>query len=317
MNEEVKEVGEELTAEETQSAKDLGLIKDEAEDATDSQEKDEPKEGKEEKTNDAPVDPASFDEMDEAYSKDEKTFHNKFTPNAKALYFKFKRNRQLRQEAQEAAEQATRDRDYLTIKEKAYQKKLTAVNEILDRIDAGDETVTTADVRKVLAFKEEQKEQEEKPVEKPVEKPKQPDQKMLDEKCKNTELLGRSKYPDFDRYVALANDVVAKDNDFAAMITKAYVDPEVDEEELLEKIVKLARTHRDFYKEPEKKKDTPADRIVANSQKKKTSASITGGSGRAPSGYEDLTPEDIIGMSVEEYNKIPNDVRLKLLKQVS
>jgi len=318
-----------LSLEEIKAGRDAGIIPkeekedDKTEEAEVSEKKEEEPAAEEKQDEDSkPLDPADFDQMEEAYNKDEKKFHKNFTSNAKALYFKHKRNKQLRQEAQEALDEAQKEKEFLSVQTKSYQKQLSDIEALIDRIDSGDENITTADIRKVIAFKK--AEQERKEESKPEDKKAGPDEKQkkyLAEKEKNTDLLGRSKYEDFDRYIELAKEVVDKDRDLADVITRAYINPEVDEEQLVEKIVKVARTHPKFGEKPKEKKDEQQndkiDRIVANANKKKSSAALTTGSGRREIGYDDLTVEDVSQMSQKQWNSLPDNVRERLMKAVS
>lgn len=336
-----------LDEKEVKSAKEHGFIKDDKKkedkkkeeakkqkDDDDWDEDDSDDKPKEKKDDEKQIDPSTFDEMDESFKKDQGKFHKNFSANAKALYFKFKRNRQLRQDAESAREKAEKDRDFLAIQEKSRLKQLAEINDILDRIDAGDDKITTADIRKAIAFKKEEKQREEedagtdkKEDKKPSPEEQKKHQEYLQEKSKNSELLGKSKYEDFDRYVELANEIVAKDKDMAAMVTRAFNDPEVDEEQLMEKIVRVARMHEDFYNKPEdkeedvkkekveKKDSKEIDRMVANANKKKTSASLTGGSGRREVSFDDLTLEDVSKMNRAQYDKLPKAVRERILRE--
>lgn len=311
--EQSQEIG--LTESEIATAKEHGLIKDE-----EPEKEEKVEEKKEEKEEEVKVlDPESFDEMEEAHSANEDKFHKSYTPNAKALYFKYKRQKQLRQEAQVLAEKAEKDRDYVNTQTKAYQKKLKDVNDILDRIDNGDENLTTADIRKIVALREAQAQAEDKKEE--TKKPEVQQERYLRQKSKDTYELGVSKHPDFNRYVDLCNEIVKQDKDIALIITSAFNDPEVDESELVNKIVRYARMHPDFEKKEVVQKDakekSDIDRIVENSKKKKTSAAITGGSGGRRVSYDELTLEDVAKMNRSEYDKLPKEVRERILKQAS
>lgn len=328
-----------LDAKEIEAAKEHGIVKKDSDKGSKEEKKDDKaKEGEaqkgEEKVKadekkpdeaDKPLDPADFDDMDAAYGKDEAKFHKNFTSNAKALYFKFKRNKQMRQDAEELATTTKKELEFFTAKEKSYIKQLAEVEGILDKIDAGDENLTTADIRKVLAFKKElaekKEEKEEKAESKPDAKAEEKEKAYLTEKAKNAQLLGKSKYENFDQIVGLANEVVAQDKDIALLITKAYHDPEVDEDQLVEKIVKYAKLNPKFGEKP--KEETPKgekkdiDRILANAGKKKSSASVTSGSGRREVSYDELTVEDVGTMSQTQWNKLPQSTRERLMKESS
>lgn len=324
--EEPKEVVEEeivfdtegLSQQEIEAGKKTGVIKE----PEPKKEPEKSKENVEEKGEDKPADPADFQEMDEAYNSNQDKFHKNFSSNAKALYFRYKKDKRLRQETQEKLDELSKERDFLTTKEKSYIKQLTDIEAILERIDKGDETVTTADIRKVIAFKKEEAKEAEK-AEKKEDKPSDKHIAYLAEKSKNTELLGKSKFDNFEDILTLANEVVAKDKDLAVLITNAYHNPEVDEEELLNKIVKIARTHEDFGKDKlpqgkvEKKDKKEIDRMVENAKKKKSSASLSSGSGKREISYDDLTVEDIPKLTQKQWNQLPEGTRKRLLQEAN
>ena len=56
------------------------------------------------------------------------------------------------------------------------------------------------------------------------------------------------------------------------------------------------------------------EKMIANSQKVKIPASISGG-GRAVVPYSELKPEDITRMSLEQFNSLPEKVREKFLRR--
>lgn len=306
-----------LSIEEIEAGKESGVIK------TDGKKEAKKEDGhKEEGSEDKVLDPADFEEMEEAYNKDETKFHKNFTSNAKALYFKAKRNKQLRQEAQEEAETLKKEKEFLGLKEKSYQNQLKEIEDLIDKIEAGDENITTSDIRKVLKLKKDIEEKVEDLKEEKKDDKSKKEEAYLAEKMKNAHLLGKSKYEDFDNIVALANEVVAQDKEIALIITKAYRNPEVDEAELVEKIVKYAKLHPKFGEEPKKEIESEKDskkveRILSNSQKKKSSASLTPNGGRREVSYDELTIDDVQHMTQEQWGKLPEQTRKRLLQEAN
>lgn len=311
-----------LDEQEIKMGQDSGVLKKPVESTEEGEVKPAPKpvEKQEEKVED----PKSFEEMDKAYNDDQKRFEKNFTYNAKALYFKAKRDKMLRQEAEKKlVDSVASERLALKKTTERYDKLLADIQNVIDRIDEGDESLTTADIRKVILLRDQVKEKVDELRGEGDEtdngKPSDSDQRYLQEKTKNALILGQSKYENFEHYINLANEVVAEDKDIAGIITKAFHDKDVDEEQLVEKIVKYARMHPDFARKSEVKgkENQQIDRIVANSQKKKTSASLTTGSGPREKSDDDLIPEDVIGMSQKRWNSLPDKVRERLMRESS
>ena len=136
--------------------------------------------------------------------------------------------------------------------------------------------------------------------------------------------LGRTEYEDFDNIVVLAQSVLSQKPRQAKLLQDALIDETVSEKDLVDMVVDIARLNKDFGKKAEKEEgpvhagptDEKVDRMIKNSQKKPTSASLGGGSGNRTKSYDDLTAEDVTRMSLDDYKKLPEAVRRRLKEEL-
>lgn len=135
--------------------------------------------------------------------------------------------------------------------------------------------------------------------------------------------LGKTEYDNFDEIVTLAQGVLSQKPRQAKLLQDALVDETVSEKDLVDMVVDIARLHKDFGKKAEKDDpvhagptDEKVERMLKNSQKKPTSASLGGGSGNRTKSYDDLTAEDVTRMSLEDYKKLPEAVRRRLKEEL-
>ena len=146
--------------------------------------------------------------------------------------------------------------------------------------------------------------------------------KVVFEKIKNTESyaieniadLTASKYDNFDDVVALAQDVMKSKARYATVFNQA-LNGEANEQEIAEIIVDIAKLSPKWGEsvKTEKKNDETVDKLVKNSAKQQTSATLTGGRGtRDIHISEDMDPED----AAKVWDKIPRDMRHKILRKV-
>jgi hypothetical protein len=323
---EVPEVAEEtseaqdlssLSKEEIELGKKHGLIKDEevvdakdskdegkADKVTDSKESEEPEVG----------DPATFEEMEEVLNKDAEKFHKKFTPNAKALYFKHKKERQERQRIAKEFEELKAGQELAAVKESANSSKLKKINEAL-----GSEDLTVEKLKAIIGDVEEPVKDEPKAKE----DAKATADKVYMQRVDLATQIGRSKYKNFDQISDLVQEMVKEDQDYAGIISSAFqglYNNKVDEDTVVEKVVKIAKLSPKF-KELESNvsndKKEEVDRAIKNSNKKLSSASL-GGSGKSNFKSEDmLTPEDVVNFSTSKWMALSKKTRDRLLQESS
>jgi len=130
----------------------------------------------------------------------------------------------------------------------------------------------------------------------------------------NIGALTSNKYENFDDVVALAQEVMKSKARYASTFTQA-LNGDADEQEIAEIIVDIARLNPKWGEsvKTEKKNDDTVDKLVKNSTKQQTSATLAGGRGaREIHISEDMDPEE----AAKVWDKIPREIRHKILKKV-
>src|SRR3990172_1094301 len=301
---------------ELELAKKHGLIK-----SDDKEKKDETEEGIE-------VDIDELDEQSKADTKEDKkkeevespTFEqieedekliNKYGKNEKALYWKWKTDKHKRQEAQKEAS---------TLKERLKEAVDSGVSgKKLDKIKALLKEPDSLTIEALQGILEEQIEPEKKDNELDNA---QTIQNKVAIKAQFAEKIGSSKYDNFDKISNLAKEVILADSSktYQKLIDESFLNDDVDENMLVERVVNIARMSPKFNEvvnqvNPEAK--TKADRIIENSKKKISSASLTGASGKRIISESELTVEQATKLSTTQWNKLKQTTRERILKGVN
>lgn len=308
-----------LSPQEIEMGKKHGLIKDEDEDedkGDEDEKSDEVKPKKDiEEVDDKTGDPATFEEMEEALNKDADKFHKKFSPNAKALYFKHKKERQERQRIAKEFDELKASQELASVKENVNSSKLKKINEAL-----GSEDLTVEKLKAIIGEIEEAPKQDEA---KSKESSKAYADKVYMQRVDLATQIGRSKYANFDKISDLVQEMVKEDQDYAGIISSAFqglYNNKVDEDTVVEKVVKIAKLSPKFKElvenvAPDKKQEV--DRAIKNSNKKQSSASLSG-SGHSNFKSEDaLTPEDVVNFSATKWMSLSKKTRDRLLQEAS
>lgn len=209
----------------------------------------------------------------EDVEKDEKNL-SKYGKNEQALYWKWKTDKHKRQEAQAELNKLKEDFGLDRVKAIAYERKLQKINELL----TSGEELSVEDLKKVIEAKEEVKNEV------------QDLQKSSDEIARKVKIkgdfaekIGYAKYDNFKRYAELAGEMIKADSSgtFQTIIDKSFTDDSVDENTLVERIVNIAKLHPSFSETVSAPKKTEAaERVIKNSEKKISSAAISGGSSK-------------------------------------
>lgn len=157
-------------------------------------------------------------------------------------------------------------------------------------------------------------------------------QAFINRRIEEAEAHGRSKYDNYDEILNQAKevfdgkvelpDVVDRDYLFDKL-RKAIENKDVDLDTVAGYVVSIAKFNPRFGK-PEsptrsssEKKETNEniDRILKNANKQQTSAAVGGGgNGRRLVSYADLTVEDAAKLTTEQWKRVPEDIRRKLLR---
>lgn len=329
-----------IPEEEQAMAKELGLIPKEELDA-EGKPVAKKEESKVKKTTDEEEKP-NFEDVE----KNEKSLLGKFTKNEQGIYFRWKHDKKLRQEAQA-------ERDLTLIQTKTLKTELdkaksdgsltyAKLDKINQLLTGPAEEITVEAIQGILKAepkKEEavddkpltkkdlldlQKEQEEKAK-------KQTDsQKEFNARLNTLETYGKDKYENYDDIVAASKEIfdgkvdlgVIDYKDLARRFIEKVNSKDVPEDEVAEFVLGIAKLNPNFGKknevakgkETKKVSDGDIDKIVKNAAKSQNSVS-SGGSNRRVVNINDISLEDASKLSVEQYKGLPEAVKVRLRKE--
>jgi len=294
-----------LSEQEVVLAKKHGLVKEEEtvevkdgehEEQPEPDGKDKPAEKKEE------IENPTFEQVE----ADEKLV-DKYGKNEKALYWKWKTDKHKRQEAQNEAKEL-RDKLKEAVDSGVSGKKLEKIKELLKNPDSLTiEALTAAIDEHIEPAKKENELDNAQAI-----------QQKVAIKAQFAEKIGSAKYDKFNEISNLAKEVIQADTSktYQKLIDESFLNDEVDENMLVERVVNIARMSPKFNDvvnkvAPEAKEK--ASRVIENSNKKVSSASITGASGKRIVSEAELTVEQAIRLSTEQWNKLRPDTRKRIL----
>jgi len=251
-----------------------------------------------------------------------------FRPHEKGTYFAMKKERQKRQTLEIQAQHAE-------IKLKAAKKEL---EDLRKKYAAAAQKIKEVGVE---GESEEILEETETPDQKEEKEKIDRDERsqIVRSRLAEAEIDAKSRYPDYDKAVELTTDLIKN-------VDKLYENPREKArikhklQELLwatanadkfgegeygpaDMAYEIGRLHPD-YKAPDAGGDktgkqdgglSPEEtrRVIENSRKR-TSASISGGTGKRIVTYDDLTLADAARMPSDQYEKLPKEVRERLLR---
>jgi hypothetical protein len=319
-----------LTEEEVELAKKHQLIKEE-EEKEDGELPEQPEptteedtgseEDKEEKEEEVDTDPDNFDAMDSVFEKNEEKFHKTFSSNQKALYFKSKRDKQLRQEAVKELEELKASAELNTLKESVSGKKLSAIKEALADPDLTVEKLQAIiDGQAVSAPKEKEvmTREEYEALRKKEEDKQRVEHERFTQRVKLAEQIGKSKYDKFDDIANLAQEVVNEDKTgvYQKVLSEAFRDINIDEDVIVDTVVRVAQMSpkfKDAVVNASPSDREKVDRAIKNSKKPVSSASLSGSGRRVIANEDDLTPEDAVKMNNKQWMKLKESTRRRLL----
>jgi hypothetical protein len=305
-----------LSTEELEIAKKHGLI-EEKEDVKAEDDKADGEDKKEEKPedDDTVLDPDSFEAMDKVLEEDKDKFHKKFTPNAKALYFKHKKERNERQRIAKELENVLAEKELSAVKESANKAK---VNKIADALKK--ENVTVEDLLKIIGDETAEPTEEVKRAEESKKNIEAEKQRQYRQRMELAEQIGKSKYEDFDKIADLAKEVAEKNPRFMKSLGEVFLDNNIDEEGIVEEVLFIAQRNpkfKDIAKKVDPKSKEEVSRAIKNSNKKPSTASL-GSTGKANLKSEDsLTPEDVVNFSTQKWMSLSKKTRDRLLMEAS
>lgn len=301
-----------LLDEEVAAAKELGLVKDSVEEEEDADDDNEEVEEKEEAEEEDNTDPDNFEDMDKVIEKDEKSFHQKFSPNQKALYFKAKAAKKKLQESNARAEELQKKVDELKVSSGS-SSKLEKIAAALKRGDATYEEFESIINEEVEAS------------DKDVEKQPETVQDKINTKLDFTMKIGSAKYDNFAEVSKLAEELALQDRKYKALIVDDVNNDEVDESQLAETIVMVAKFHPKYNEVVNKPQDgegvetvkTPKVKRALENAKKKVSSASVGGSGRRIISEAELTVEQAERLSPDKWNKLKPETQKRILMGIN
>ncbi len=242
----------------------------------------------------------SFEDVE----KDEKLV-DKYDKNAKAFYWKWKTDKHKRQEAQ---------KELTELKERLESSKTNSVSQkklekIATLVNEGKDDLTIESLQAVI---------NEKVEEEQVSGPIKPEDvaKKVNTKLMFAEKIGTAKYDNFIEIANIANEMFNENVTYKNIITDAINSDGIDENQLVETLVSIAKLspkYKDIGVETPKEIDEKTNRVIKNSKKKISSASVGGSTSRRVVSYKDLTLQQLVNLPSEKYNKVPKNIRDKLL----
>lgn len=303
----VEEVQGEISEQEIQMGKDLGMFESEVKESK-------PEEKPEVKDDDAtvqsdhaPVEEKHTDEEELAPEKEEALVKD-FNANEKKLYWERKKERIKRQEAQREKEltaiQLAAAKRELELLKTGQLKSVEESKEEEQQFDEDDERIMT-----VGEFKRMQKAKAEE-----AEKTNAQAQAII-KRVEVQEVEAKAKYADYDDVTLLAAEMIKTNKAYARVLAEAANDPN---ENVAEVAYNIGRLHPKYGKtvEPLKKAETKQiDRAIKNSEKRVTSASVSGGGGKSSVSEADLSVEDVANMSAAQYGKLSKETRDRILRE--
>jgi len=281
---------------ELEEAKKFGLLKEEKDE---NEHKGEPEaDSKSDKEEEKKI---TFEDVDK-----DKNLLGKFNKNEQALYWKYKSDRRKRQEAEERAEEFKATLELEKVKEVAAKNKLEKVRALL-RDESRELTVS-----EILAIVDD-KPQEESPKEQPKVNTEEDKQKQ---RIEFMEEMGRSQYPDFEKLVSLANEMVTNTPKYQKMMGALFSDPNTEPQEIIEEVVELAKKHPKYKaKEASPQEKEKVEKAIRNSERR-SSASLTAGGTREISESE-LTIEQAAKLTNEQWRKLSPTTKQRIERQLS
>lgn len=236
----------------------------------------------------------------------------KYNKNEQGLYFKWKVDKVKRQNSQKERDDARAEAEIEKVKHIAIKQKLDKLRE---NLRSGKE-LTTEDVLKMIG--DEEKSSEELPVKKDSTEALK---EKISIKAQLAEKIGTTLHEHFTEYAKLAKEVIAEDTsgDYQRLIDQAFISDDVDENMLVERIVRIAKLSDKFQTigksvSPEKKEE--AERVIKNSEKKTSSAAVAKAGGKRVVSEDELTVAEASKLSTEQWGKLSDRTRKRILQGI-
>lgn len=245
----------------------------------------------------------------EDIEKDENLL-KKFDKKQQAFYWKWKSDRYKRQEAQKKAEE-------LEKKIKEFQDNnpsSSKIKKIKDLLTNSSDEVT---IEQLLSIVDEQEDvSDTKKEEKVSQENSRSEQNKIMMKAEFAQKLGAAKYDNFEEMTLLAKEVSESDATgvYKKILEDSFINDDVDENVLVERVVSIARMSPKFADITNQiKSDKEVDRVLNNSKKKVSSASVNGAGGKRIISESELTVAQAAKLPLEKWNKLKEETRRRIL----
>lgn len=345
--EEVKDnFNEELTPEEMKMAEKLNLLKKEEVDNGLRKETNEEKESKEVNKTETKVelkedDYDSFEKVHDIYEHNKDLFYSlpkaikNHYHNSKGLYKRVKEEEEKRKKIEDS-NGFEKIQDYVAkAKIERLRKRIIeakgdpelkglTVEEIEDLIevseskkeDDSDRPLTRKDLEEIDRRRQEEYNEKNK---KDIERQEEIAQKInyVEKYGKdNISALTDGKYKNFDEVVSLSVEIMKAKPRYAKQLNEA-INGDADEKEIIDIIIDIAKLNKNWNNPANAGKDKEdINKMASNAKKQQTSAAISSGRSGRVVNFEDLTPEDAARLDRDQWDKIPRDIRRKILMSV-
>jgi hypothetical protein len=130
----------------------------------------------------------------------------------------------------------------------------------------------------------------------------------------NIKDLSAGKYTNIDDVIALAQELTATKPRYAKQINDAFADDSMTEAEVVEVIFDIAKLNPKWGTTTKAENNGDVEKMVKNAGKQQTSAALSGGKGSRVVTMDDLTPEDAAKLTQNQWNKLPRDVKDRILR---
>ncbi len=307
-----------LSADEIVAGKKHGLIKDDnpskknGKDEGAEEEEESGDEGKSEETEEV-EDRDPKDAADEDLDPEEEAdLVKNYNDNEKSLYWKAKKERLKRQNAQSENEHtkirlAAAQREIDLLKKGTKKTDAEGEEEDTDGEDEDTRVMTVGEFKKLLAKQKEDQGKQNAQVQETI------------VRLEQQEAEFKADHPDFDEVMDLAKEMMDKKPSFRQMLLSAGANPQENAAEIAYSIGQLNPKYKKggsgTNKEAGADTKTKVDKAIKNADKRQSSAAVSGGGTKRIVSEDDLTVEEAANLSPVQYGKLSRKTRDRLLKE--
>lgn len=305
-----------LSADEIVAGKKHGLITDDkpAKKTGEAEGADEEEEAGEEGTSEETEEVEEKDPKDAADEdldpEEEQELVKNYNDNEKSLYWKAKKERLKRQNAQSENEHtkiklAAAQREIDLLKRGSKKDEADGEDENTEGEDDDARVMTVGEFKKMLADQKKEQGKQNAEVQATI------------VRLEKQEAEFKADHPDFDEVMDLAKELMDKRPSYRKMLLAAGADPNEDAAEVAYSIGQLNPRYKKGGSAKESNADTKTkvDKAIKNADKRTSSAAVTGGGTKRIVSEDDLTVEEAAALSATQYSKLSRKTRDRLLKE--